>query len=1559
MQPSSQPTSKPTNPTGQPSRQPTSQPIGHPTGHPSPKPTYFVIYNKTERYKAIDPTVFDVYGPSWLSNHRNWVSRKSEEVICDLSKYTGKKTAIFPACIDGHAVGGTGSSNKVGGNCPSIHCPVVAECVPTPHDTIDYIPPEEVTTLDSYTICTPADADVPVSFPYYGMDEGVPPLYTPITPVPLKVSGRVVGSINGRCELLGGAIVRAWQIDPFAAGKYTSLSEYLEVLESDPGGVKSPQDTFYSSKSPHKSSTFSPPLPLRDISCSARQTAHSGLYNFSTAMPPPYGPPRHIVFTVSMEGFETLTTRLYFDLDWRLQQLTTLGGDVYNQNVAAEAGSNRGGRGFSTDDDTFILTEKHIKTENITPLRPISFTKKFPGAIALDPRVRKVNFVKSPVLTNIAGAVNGHYEVTFDLVLKSSRSSDDMSISGTLSKPPASVDGLWMDSSGGKIKIETRGNVFIATEYPHARQWGTVSGYLSGDTIRGVDLSRSSSLAVVQPEGSFSDSLSSGAWTTAYSTGQILASDPYGNGRDKTTSSDELAIRWTGNGVVSANSLWSKIIDSSLAGYRYLKLQITRETGGYSYGKMVINEIEFFDGILAQRVVPSADQKMVGPRTPSPLVVSCSSFRDQESHCFKAFDGDKSANSSWVTSPTGNHKNKLDSPEHVLLDLGQGRSIQPTALRIVCDAGAAFPRGCPRTFTLLGSQDNVRFEVVTKKDLFDYDNEYSAAGGIKWNFFWEAPSGRPSGHKCGSCDSGPAFTCNIKAFDSSCSSSYCSIDGLCASPPSCRMGEYLESKFVGYTLPSFTCKPCPAGRFGNNSGLTTEYCSGLCAAGHYCSAGSDTPFQHECGSDRVYCPEGSSYPVTAGAGRATVGASAKTRHTDELCPLGYYCEHGVRHQCSVGRYGAAQGLQSHFCSGPCLAGEYCDAGSASPTLCDKGHFCPDGAVRYRCPAGTHGATSGLKDSRCSGQCPPGYFCAAGSSDRRATPCPGGTFGEAPGQTGPACEGKCAPGYYCPAGSANATAEDCGGPSVYCPEGSAAPLVVSLGYYSVEGPPAQRVAQRVCDAGFFCRDGERFSCPAGSFGAIEGQTTVFSYGGATDAPTAAPSSHSSSSTSGVSQVGVPTGQPTGQPTRQPTGQPSRQPTGQPTGQPSSHPSESIEKSRKYANASDPSSDAPADLGSFCSGFCSPGHYCPANSTSPTQVPCPEGSYGESPGLGNSACTAPCPPGHYCPLASISPTPCAGGLFGIATGLSEESCSGQCRPGHFCPAGSTSSKQYECGNATVYCPAGAALPTPVSTGFYSTGGEDPRTLTEQRVCEVGHYCKDGQRFSCPPGTFGSKEGLSTADCAGLCSPGYYCPLGTVNGTTYRCPAGRYGATSGLYSSACSGACSAGYYCPEASTAPTEVECGAATHDRNGARPTGYLVESEVDARPNRVFCPSASARPLITLPGYYSTGQTRSTRTAQAPCPMGSYCANGTKKDCPAGRYGRAERLEECSELCQEGHYCPPGSTSATARPCPVGRYGDSRGLAAASQCRPCTSVSDCPSEGLQRRPLQSDKGPGLW
>ena len=116
-------------------------------------------------------------------------------------------------------------------------------------------------------------------------------------------------------------------------------------------------------------------------------------------------------------------------------------------------------------------------------------------------------------------------------------------------------------------------------------------------------------------------------------------------------------------------------------------------------------------------------------------------------------------------------------------------------------------------------------------------------------------------------------------------------------------------------------------------------------------------------------------------------------------------------------------------------------------------------------------------------------------------------------------------------------------------------------------------------------------------------------------------------------------------------------------------------------------------------------------------------------------------------------------------------------------------------------------------------DETLRTGQDLCPLGHYCVDGLIFPCPAGTFGANVGLASAECSGKCKmgtfaiveftlpctsstsfccllcvcAGHYCPEASTSATEQPCPIGTYGDEEGLTDANCSGLCKTNNYCP----------------------------------------------------------------------------------------------------------------------------------------------------------------------
>lgn len=83
-----------------------------------------------------------------------------------------------------------------------------------------------------------------------------------------------------------------------------------------------------------------------------------------------------------------------------------------------------------------------------------------------------------------------------------------------------------------------------------------------------------------------------------------------------------------------------------------------------------------------------------------------------------------------------------------------------------------------------------------------------------------------------------------------------------------------------------------------------------------------------------------------------------------------------------------------------------------------------------------------------------------------------------------CGGLCTEGYYCERGATNSTQYECGDEYFYCPIGSSKPRNVSRGFYTTPDDPTRnstRTLQEKCPKGFYCSNGVRRMCPAGTYG----------------------------------------------------------------------------------------------------------------------------------------------------------------------------------------------------------------------------------------------------------------------------------------------------------------------------------------------------------------------------------------------------------------------------------------------------------------------------------------------
>lgn len=276
--------------------------------------------------------------------------------------------------------------------------------------------------------------------------------------------------------------------------------------------------------------------------------------------------------------------------------------------------------------------------------------------------------------------------------------------------------------------------------------------------------------------------------------------------------------------------------------------------------------------------------------------------------------------------------------------------------------------------------------------------------------------------------------------------------------------QYLGMRHTAQTLcePGYWCdertgirQKCAAGRYGDAGGLFNAECSGLCAAGYYCTEGSISPNEVKCGAADVFCPAGSSAPTTVTNGYYTTNGDEGpegdklTRYSERKCEPGSWCSAGVRRPCLPGFWGGKFGALTETCSGPCNEGYLCPEGSTKPNevMCgDPNYFCPaKSSVPIRVSPGYY-STGGTEATR-TGQsiAPQGSYACAGL----LYPCRAGFFGASEGMTVATCSGPCAAGFYCPIGSSSPVMRVCGGDDVYCVASSVAPIRVEPGFYTAD------------------------------------------------------------------------------------------------------------------------------------------------------------------------------------------------------------------------------------------------------------------------------------------------------------------------------------------------------------------------------------------------------------------------------------------------------------------------------------------------------------------------------
>ena len=708
------------------------------------------------------------------------------------------------------------------------------------------------------------------------------------------------------------------------------------------------------------------------------------------------------------------------------------------------------------------------------------------------------------------------------------------------------------------------------------------------------------------------------------------------------------------------------------------------------------------------------------------------------------------------------------------------------------------------------------------------------------------------------------------------------------------------------TGPNYFKNKCPKGTYGDMvRAQNIDECK-KCPAGYYCDTQGSTSTSGKCEAG-YYCKEG----------------SKSHRPKDGLCPVGTYCEEGSSEPtgCSPGFFCERAGLDKP--SGSCSSGFFClgNSSTSRPVESDEGSYCPMGAYcpsgssfPIKCPPGTYlNITHGHNISDCN-TCPPGYFCQDYGMDNSLDPCPEGYFCLAGSIDGK--ENECPKGYYCPFGSsfpilcASGSFQDRQRQSSCkkCPAGS----FCNNRNGSIESPSG------LCPVGYYCPNGTKhefeYACPKGSYNDGIGKIDI---SGCKSCPKGHFCPHDGVSKPMMCNAGYfcDGASITGQEKLCPEGHFCSDGTLDPVPCPVGTYGNVTGLKSKSECISCPSGffcpsegivvpTLPCDAGFFCNNgstnsqqtSCPKGFYCPRGTTFP--LPCPGGTYSDTPGLALLSQCRACQAGMYC----------------NQTGLTEPS--GVCESGFFCPSDAKvnvpNPAAFKC-PIGFHCPAGASAPKPCLPGFFTN-------FTHSSECII---CPDG--YFCVP--IDSSANQTTGYF--LCPKGFYCPIGT-GADMSKCPPGTWSNVMGLHGASGCKKCPAGHYC------------------YGGQHPSGLCSEGH--------FCTSGvnmnnpDSKINIGIGGICPEG-TFCGNGSEIPtsCPEGTFNSDIGKSSCQlclAGFYCPLGSTNASDFICPKGHFCPPGTQFGSQHKCPPGTFGNRTGLQEENHCSKCTPGSFCSTFGLE-------------
>jgi hypothetical protein len=302
---------------------------------------------------------------------------------------------------------------------------------------------------------------------------------------------------------------------------------------------------------------------------------------------------------------------------------------------------------------------------------------------------------------------------------------------------------------------------------------------------------------------------------------------------------------------------------------------------------------------------------------------------------------------------------------------------------------------------------------------------------------------------------------------------------------------------TGYYASNGIVLPCHEGHFGSIEGLTHDTCSGVCEAGFICPIASTSSRQIACGGEDRYCPSGSASPLHVQSGYYTTAEEEPCRPGTYrspaasgdvfISPINTSREEGKCFICPENTFKHIAGDDASLC----LECGTKAKSTAERITCDCYQSATEkkltkleyNVVERKCgqlalPLDDYHLPNTQFTKSEERPCQKGYYCQNGIRSK----CPSGRFGNKDYEVNEECTAECLEGYWCEEASTSSMQNKCGSPNVYCPSGTRTPIYVDDGFYTDEEEPQDtKTSQHICPKGYWCENGYRFPCNAGTFG----------------------------------------------------------------------------------------------------------------------------------------------------------------------------------------------------------------------------------------------------------------------------------------------------------------------------------------------------------------------------------------------------------------------------------------------------------------------------------------------